>query len=137
MVPVITDAGDLNMAGLAKKIADLAERTRTNKIPRTSCPVGPSPSPTPAAAARCSTPRSSNQPQVGILGTGAVVKRPVVISHPELGEIIGIRAHDLPGALLRPPPGRRRRRGPLPDGRQERLEEAEFDVSPDPEAGAV
>ena len=32
MVPVIHDAGDLNLAGLAKRIADLAERTRTNKI---------------------------------------------------------------------------------------------------------
>ena len=32
LVPVIKDAGDLNIAGLARKIADLAERTRTNKI---------------------------------------------------------------------------------------------------------
>ena len=29
---MIKDAGDLNIAGLARKIADLAERTRTNKI---------------------------------------------------------------------------------------------------------
>ena len=32
LVPVIRDAGDLNIAGLARKVADLAERTRTNKI---------------------------------------------------------------------------------------------------------
>ncbi|MGH3606289.1 MAG: 2-oxoglutarate dehydrogenase, E2 component, dihydrolipoamide succinyltransferase, partial [Pseudonocardiaceae bacterium] len=32
LVPVIHDAGDLNIAGLARRIADLAERTRTNKI---------------------------------------------------------------------------------------------------------
>ena len=32
LVPVIHDAGDLNLAGLAQRIADLAERTRTNKI---------------------------------------------------------------------------------------------------------
>ncbi|MEP6762076.1 MAG: 2-oxo acid dehydrogenase subunit E2, partial [Sporichthyaceae bacterium] len=32
LVPVVRDAGDLNIAGLARKIADLAERTRTNKI---------------------------------------------------------------------------------------------------------
>ena len=32
LVPVIKDAGDLNIAGLAKKIADLAARTRSNKV---------------------------------------------------------------------------------------------------------
>ena len=32
LVPVIQDAGDLNLAGIARKIADLAERTRTNKV---------------------------------------------------------------------------------------------------------
>ena len=32
LVPVIKDAGDLNIAGLARKIADLADRTRNNKI---------------------------------------------------------------------------------------------------------
>ena len=32
LVPVIHDAGDLNLGGIARKIADLAERTRTNKI---------------------------------------------------------------------------------------------------------
>ena len=32
LVPVIRDAGDLNIAGLSRKIADLAERTRTNKV---------------------------------------------------------------------------------------------------------
>ena len=32
LVPVIRNAGDLNIAGLARKIADLADRTRTNKV---------------------------------------------------------------------------------------------------------
>ena len=32
LVPVVRDAGDLNIAGIARRIADLAERTRTNKV---------------------------------------------------------------------------------------------------------
>ena len=59
ITPVVRDAGDLSVAGLAKKIADVAERTRTNKIGPTSSPAAPSRSPTSAAWARCSTPRSS------------------------------------------------------------------------------
>ena len=62
LVPVIKDAGDLNIAGLARKIADLAERTRTNKVSPMSSLVAPSRSPTPVVAERCSTPRSSTSP---------------------------------------------------------------------------
>ena len=63
MAPVIRNAGDLNLGGLARKIADLAGRTRDNKVTRTNWPAAPSRSPTPAAAARCSTPRSSTSPR--------------------------------------------------------------------------
>ncbi len=59
MVPVIRNAGDLNIGGLARKIADLAERTRPARSARTTWRAAPSRSPTPAAAARCSTRRSS------------------------------------------------------------------------------
>jgi 2-oxoglutarate dehydrogenase E2 component (dihydrolipoamide succinyltransferase) len=56
----VRDAGDLNIAGLARKIGDLALRTRNNKIaPDELGRAARSPSPTPAAAARCSTRRSS------------------------------------------------------------------------------
>ena len=74
--PVIRDAGDLNIAGLARKIADLAERTRSNKISPDELSGGTfTLTNTGSRGALFDTP-IINQPQVGILGTGAVVKRP-------------------------------------------------------------
>ncbi|TDW23540.1 2-oxoglutarate dehydrogenase, E2 component, dihydrolipoamide succinyltransferase [Kribbella kalugense] len=91
MVPVVHNAGDLNIAGLAKRIADLADRTRTNKVLPDEMAGGTfTITNTGSRGALFDTP-ILNQPQVGMLGTGAVVKRPVVITHPELGETIAIR----------------------------------------------
>jgi 2-oxoglutarate dehydrogenase E2 component (dihydrolipoamide succinyltransferase) len=91
-VPVIHDAGDLNLGGVARKIADLAERTRTNKISPDELGGGTfTLTNTGSRGALFDTP-IINQPQVGILGTGTVVKRPVVISDPNLGETIAIRS---------------------------------------------
>jgi 2-oxoglutarate dehydrogenase E2 component (dihydrolipoamide succinyltransferase) len=88
VVPVIRDAGDLNLAGLAKRIADLAERTRTNKISPDELSGGTfTLTNTGSRGALFDTP-IINQPQVAILGTGAVVKRPMVVQDPGLGEII-------------------------------------------------
>ena len=92
LAPVIHNAGDLNLAGLARKIADLAERTRTNKISPDELSGGTfTLTNTGSRGALFDTP-IINQPQVGILGTGAVVKRPVVVTDPELGETIAIRS---------------------------------------------
>ena len=92
LVPVIRDAGDLNIAGLARKIADLAERTRTNKITPDELGGGTfTLTNTGSRGALFDTP-IINQPQVGILGTGAVVKRPVVVTDPDGGESISIRS---------------------------------------------
>ena len=92
LVPVIQDAGDLNIAGLARKIADLAERTRTNKITPDELSGGTfTLTNTGSRGALFDTP-IINQPQVAILGTGAVVKRPVVIDDADLGETIAIRS---------------------------------------------
>lgn len=63
LVPVIKDADDLSLAGIAKKIADVAARTRASKIGRTSCPAAPSRSRTSGPPARCSTRRSSTSPR--------------------------------------------------------------------------
>jgi 2-oxoglutarate dehydrogenase E2 component (dihydrolipoamide succinyltransferase) len=91
MVPVVHNAGDLNIAGLAKRIADLAERTRNNKVLPDEMVGGTfTITNTGSRGALFDTP-ILNQPQVGMLGTGAVVKRPVVITHPQLGETIAIR----------------------------------------------
>src|SRR5215472_15066929 len=92
LAPVIHNAGDLNLAGLARKIADLAERTRTNKISPDELSGGTfTLTNTGSRGALFDTP-IINQPQVGILGTGAVVRRPVVVTDPELGETIAIRS---------------------------------------------
>ncbi len=92
LVPVVRDAGDLNIAGLARKIADLADRTRTNKITPDELGGGTfTITNTGSRGALFDTP-IINQPQVAILGTGAVVKRPVVVDDPDLGETIAVRS---------------------------------------------
>jgi len=91
LTPVVKDAGDLSVAGLAKKIADVAERTRTNKITPDDLTGGTfTITNLGSFGASFDTP-IINQPQVAILGPGAVVKRPVVIDDPNLGETIAIR----------------------------------------------
>jgi 2-oxoglutarate dehydrogenase E2 component (dihydrolipoamide succinyltransferase) len=88
IVPVIRDAGDLNLAGLAKRIADVADRTRTNKISPDELAGGTfTLTNTGSRGALFDTPIFT-PPQVAILGTGAVVKRAVVVDDPDLGELI-------------------------------------------------
>jgi 2-oxoglutarate dehydrogenase E2 component (dihydrolipoamide succinyltransferase) len=91
LVPVIKDAGDLSIAGIARKIADLAARTRDNKVSPDELSGGTfTLTNTGSRGALFDTP-IINQPQVAILGTGTVVKRPVVIDDPNLGETIAVR----------------------------------------------
>ena len=106
LVPVLKNAGDLNIAGLARGIADVADRTRSNKIMPDDLAGGTfTITNTGSRGALFDTP-IINQPQVAILGTGAVVKRPIVVTadgrrddrHPLDG---------LPRAVLRPPHRRR------------------------------
>ncbi|WP_217202230.1 2-oxoglutarate dehydrogenase, E2 component, dihydrolipoamide succinyltransferase [Streptomyces buecherae] len=91
MTPVIKGAGDLNLAGIARKTAELAGNVRANKI-----------SPDDLAGATFTISNTGSRGalfdtiivppnQVAILGIGATVKRPVVIDHPELGETIAVR----------------------------------------------
>ena len=92
LVPVIHDAGDLSIGGLARRIADLAERTRLNKVTPDELGGGTfTLTNTGSRGALFDTP-IINQPQVAILGTGSVVKRPVVVSDPDLGEVIAFRS---------------------------------------------
>jgi 2-oxoglutarate dehydrogenase E2 component (dihydrolipoamide succinyltransferase) len=92
LVPVIKNAGDLNIAGLSRKIADLAERTRTNKVSPDELGGGTfTLTNTGSRGVLFDTP-IINQPNVAILGTGAVVKRPVVVKDRDGGETIAIRS---------------------------------------------
>jgi pyruvate dehydrogenase E2 component (dihydrolipoamide acetyltransferase) len=90
--PAVHNAGDLSVAGLAHKIADLAERTRANKVTPdelfgatfTLTNLG-------SQGALFDTPIIP-QPQVGILGVGLVVKRPVVVTDADGNDTIAIRS---------------------------------------------
>ncbi|MDN5563256.1 MAG: 2-oxoglutarate dehydrogenase, E2 component, dihydrolipoamide succinyltransferase [Luteococcus sp.] len=79
LVPVIKDAGDLNIAGLAKKIADLASRTRDNKVTPDELGGGTFTITNYGSAGTLFDTPIINLPQVAILGTGALVKRPMVM----------------------------------------------------------
>lgn len=92
LVPVIHDAGNLNMGGIARKIADLAARTRDNKVTPDELGGGTfTITNTGSRGALFDTP-IVNQPQVAILGLGAIVKRPMVVRGEDGGETIAIRS---------------------------------------------
>ncbi len=92
LVPVVKDAGDLNMGGVARKISDVAARTRENKITPDELGGGTfTITNTGSRGALFDTP-IINQPQVAILGLGAVVKRPMVVKGADGGETIAIRS---------------------------------------------
>ncbi|MDQ1011243.1 pyruvate dehydrogenase E2 component (dihydrolipoamide acetyltransferase) [Streptomyces sp. V4I23] len=91
MTPVIKGAGDLNIAGIAKKTAELAGAVRASKI-----------TPDDLAGATFTISNTGSRGalfdtiivppnQVAILGIGATVRRPVVVNHPDLGETIAVR----------------------------------------------
>lgn len=92
LVPVIRDAGDLNMGAIARKIADVAARTRENKISPDELGGGTfTITNTGSRGALFDTP-IINQPQVAILGVGSIVKRPMVIKGNDGSETIAIRS---------------------------------------------
>jgi pyruvate dehydrogenase E2 component (dihydrolipoamide acetyltransferase) len=92
LTPAVHDAGDLNLSGMAGKIADLAERTRANKVTPdelfgatfTLTNLG-------SMGALFDTPIIP-VPQVGILGVGLIVKRPVVVTDENGDDSIAIRS---------------------------------------------
>lgn len=92
LVPVVRNAGDLDVAGMSKAIAEVAERTRTNKLSPDDLTGGTfTLTNTGSRGALFDTP-IINQPQSAILGTGAVVKRPVVVTDDVGGEAIAVRS---------------------------------------------
>jgi pyruvate dehydrogenase E2 component (dihydrolipoamide acetyltransferase) len=92
MVPVVHQAGDLNLGGLARKVADVAARTRSGQVSPDELSGGTfTLTNTGSRGALFDTP-IINQPQVAILGVGTVVKRAVVVDDPSLGEVIAVRS---------------------------------------------
>ena len=92
LVPVIRDAGDLNIGGISRRISDVAARTRDNKISPDELGGGTfTITNTGSRGALFDTP-IINQPQVAILGIGSIVKRPMVMKGTDGGETIAIRS---------------------------------------------
>ncbi|GAB7006801.1 2-oxo acid dehydrogenase subunit E2 [Nocardioides sp. AN3] len=91
VAPVIRHAGDLSVTGLARAIADLASRARSESLSSAELSGGTfTLTNTGSRGALFDTP-IINQPQVAILGTGTVVRRPVIARDGELGESIAAR----------------------------------------------
>jgi 2-oxoglutarate dehydrogenase E2 component (dihydrolipoamide succinyltransferase) len=91
LVPVVRNAGDLTVGGLAKKIADLAGRTRSSQVTPDELTGGTFTITNYGAVGTLFDTPIINQPQVAILGSGALVKRPVVVEDARMGEIIAVR----------------------------------------------
>ena len=92
LVPVIRNAGDLNIAGLSRSISDIADRTRTSKVLPDELSGGTfTITNTGSRGSLFDTP-IINQPQVAILGTGAIEKRPVVVPDSTGQDVIAIRS---------------------------------------------
>ena len=91
IVPVIRHAEDLNLLGMARQIADVAERTRTKKLLPDDVQGGTFTITNPGGFGTLHGTPIISQPQVAILGTYALVKRPWVVQD-ELGhDVIAIR----------------------------------------------
>jgi pyruvate/2-oxoglutarate dehydrogenase complex dihydrolipoamide acyltransferase (E2) component len=91
IVPVIRDAQDLSVEGLAKRIKDLARRARDNQLTPDEVRGGSFTITNPGGYGSIMATPVINQPQVAILDTEAVVKRPVVITDESGNDSIAIR----------------------------------------------
>ncbi len=90
IVPVIKNANEKSLTGLAKTVNDLAERARTNKLKPDEITGGTFTITNFGSYNNLAGTPIINQPQAAILGTGVVRKTPVVIETPD-GDTIGIR----------------------------------------------
>ncbi|MEO3752224.1 2-oxoglutarate dehydrogenase, E2 component, dihydrolipoamide succinyltransferase [Streptomyces sp. B6B3] len=91
MVPVIKGAGDLSLAGIAKKTAELAGKVRNGGLTPDDMSGGTFTISNTGSRGALFDTIIVNYPQVAELGIGATVRRPMVVNHPELGETIAIR----------------------------------------------
>ena len=90
IVPVIRNADILNLSGIAKKVNDLAERARNNKLTPDEISGGTYTITNVGSFGNVMGTPIINQPQVAIMAVGAIRKKPAVIETPS-GDFIGIR----------------------------------------------
>jgi 2-oxoglutarate dehydrogenase E2 component (dihydrolipoamide succinyltransferase) len=91
LVPVVRDAGQKNLTGLAHTVADIAERARTKQLQPDELQGGTFTITNVGSLGSLMGTPIINQPQVAILSPGAIVKRPVVVEDPALGDVIAVR----------------------------------------------
>jgi pyruvate dehydrogenase E2 component (dihydrolipoamide acetyltransferase) len=91
MVPVIKEAGNLNLAGIARRTAELAGKVRNGGLGPDDMSGGTFTISNTGSRGALFDTIIVNYPQVAELGIGATVRRPVVVDHPELGETLAIR----------------------------------------------
>ncbi len=91
IVPVIRDAQDLSVEGLGKEIKELARKARDNQLTPDDVRGGTFTITNPGGYGSIMATPVINQPQVAILDTEAVVKRPVVITDEDGNDAIAIR----------------------------------------------
>ncbi|WP_322822551.1 dihydrolipoamide acetyltransferase family protein [Chloroflexus sp.] len=87
LVPVIPDADEKNLLGLARAVNDLAERTRSKRLRPEETQGGTFTITNHGVTGSLFATPIINQPQAGILGIGAIVKRPVVVTQNGLDAI--------------------------------------------------
>jgi len=91
IVPVIKNADQKNLVGLAKSVNDLAGRARANKLDPDDINGGTFTVTNFGSFESLTGTPIINQPQVAILGLGAIVKKPVVVETDQ-GDVIAIRS---------------------------------------------
>lgn len=92
VAPTIRNAGDLTLSALAKTMTKLAQRARSGDLTTDELSDGTfTLTYTDSTAALFDTP-IINRPQVGILGLGAITRRPMVMGSPGGGEVIAVRS---------------------------------------------
>ena len=90
IVPVIRDADQLSLVGMANQVNDLANRARTGKLKPDDTSGGTYTMSNVGTFGNVMGTPIINQPQVAILALGAIRKKPAVIETPE-GDVIGVR----------------------------------------------
>ena len=91
VAPIIRDAGSKNLIGLAKAAADLSTRARNKGLQPDELQGGTFTVTNVGSLGSLMGTPIINQPQVAILATGVIKKRPVVVEDPHLGDVIAIR----------------------------------------------
>src|SRR5207244_4593057 len=91
IVPVVKNAEEKNLLGLARTIADIAERARSKKLVPDDVQGGTFTITNPGGFGAIHGTPIISQPQVAILDVEALVKRPVVVQDDEGADVIAIR----------------------------------------------